>query len=65
MKKMVFRLILLKKIEFKKRYMYKQAKNFGFRDSRVVSCSQDLDELLNKYQGFSKEGNCNERYISD
>ena len=42
--------ILIGKIELKKRDMYRIAKRYGFTDSRVVSCSQDLDALLNRYQ---------------
>lgn len=42
--------ILLGKIKLKKREMYWSAKRFGFTDSRVVICSQDLDILLNRYQ---------------
>ncbi|QBP43138.1 aspartyl-phosphate phosphatase Spo0E family protein [Paenisporosarcina antarctica] len=38
------------KIKLKKRKMYRSAKRFGFTDSRVVTCSQDLDILLNRYQ---------------
>jgi len=49
MRNWIFRQILLMQIEFKQRDMYKKAKTFGFSDSRVVNCSQDLDELLNKY----------------
>lgn len=50
MKKLLLKNILLGKIELKKRDMYRSARRFGFRDSRVVTCSQELDALLNRYQ---------------
>ncbi len=35
--------------------MYKKANQLGFSHALVVACSQELDLLLNKYQGiFSK-----------
>lgn len=37
------------KIETKRRVMYKKAKDLGFTHPEVVDCSQELDELLNKY----------------
>lgn len=50
LKRFIFKNILMGKIELKKRNMYRSAKRFGFTDSRVVACSQDLDILLNRYQ---------------
>ena len=50
MKLSLIKNILLGKIKLKRRDMYKKARRFGLIDSRVVSCSQELDELLNKYQ---------------
>jgi len=47
---MLINYILLGKINVKKRDMYSKAKQFGFTDSRVVTCSQELDTLLNRYQ---------------
>lgn len=52
MKSWIIKSILLGKIVLKKRAMYRKAKLFGIKDSRVVTCSQNLDELLNKYQGI-------------
>lgn len=42
--------LLLGQIQVKKRDMYKKAKHFGFTHPCVISCSQELDALLNKYQ---------------
>ncbi len=42
--------ILLEHIQVKKREMYIKAKYYGMTDPRVVTCSQDLDMLLNQYQ---------------
>lgn len=41
---------LLFQIAIKRKIMYKKAKDYGFTHPTVVSCSQELDELLNKYQ---------------
>lgn len=41
---------LLLRIELKKKDMYRKAKNLGFTHPTVVTCSQELDELLNRYQ---------------
>lgn len=41
---------LLVQIAIKRKIMYRKAKNYGFTHPVVVSCSQELDELLNKYQ---------------
>lgn len=41
---------LLLRIELKKQDMYRKAKNLGFTHPVVVNCSQELDELLNRYQ---------------
>lgn len=37
------------RIEIKRIFMYKKAKDLGFTHPQVVNCSQELDELLNKY----------------
>ena len=44
--------VTLKKINSKKREMYKKAKQFGLIHPLVVACSQELDVLLNQYQGI-------------
>jgi stage 0 sporulation regulatory protein len=44
--------VTLKKINSKKREMYKKAKQFGLTHPLVVACSQELDVLLNQYQGI-------------
>ena len=36
-------------IEIKRKVMYKKAKDLGFTHPHVVHCSQELDDLLNKY----------------
>ncbi|MBD7944605.1 aspartyl-phosphate phosphatase Spo0E family protein [Psychrobacillus sp. FSL K6-2684] len=41
---------LLILISIKRKDMYKKAKNLGFTHPIVVACSQELDQLLNKYQ---------------
>lgn len=46
---------LLGQIILKKKVMYHRAKHFGYTHSSVISCSQELDMLLNQYhetQGF-------------
>nr|WP_075617738.1 aspartyl-phosphate phosphatase Spo0E family protein [Paenisporosarcina indica] len=43
---------LLGQIHVKKRDMYKKAKYFGYTHPCVITCSQELDTLLNKYQKF-------------
>ncbi|WP_342542343.1 aspartyl-phosphate phosphatase Spo0E family protein [Paenisporosarcina sp. FSL H8-0542] len=44
--------LLLKQINRKKKDMYKKAKQLGYTHSLVVTCSQELDQLLNQYQGM-------------
>ena len=56
MKMFILKNLLMGQIELKKRQMYRSAKRFGFTDSRVVTCSQNLDVLLNRYQEIN-EGN--------
>jgi stage 0 sporulation regulatory protein len=41
---------LLTQISIKRKDMYRKAKNFGLTHPIVVSCSQELDVLLNNYQ---------------
>ncbi|MFA9558839.1 aspartyl-phosphate phosphatase Spo0E family protein [Evansella sp. AB-rgal1] len=45
---------LLNQIKIKKDEMYVMAQKYGLNDERVVVCSQDLDSLLNKYQGIDE-----------
>ncbi|MFJ7951438.1 Spo0E family sporulation regulatory protein-aspartic acid phosphatase [Lysinibacillus sp. NPDC096418] len=41
--------ILKLAIEYKRKVMYKKAKDLGFTHPKVVMCSQELDALLNMY----------------
>ncbi|TQR15646.1 aspartyl-phosphate phosphatase Spo0E family protein [Psychrobacillus soli] len=41
---------LLLQIAIKRKIMYRKAKNYGFTHPTVVECSQELDQLLNRYQ---------------
>ena len=41
---------LLLRIELKKQEMYRKANVLGLTHPIVVTCSQELDELLNRYQ---------------
>ncbi|MBD8034929.1 aspartyl-phosphate phosphatase Spo0E family protein [Solibacillus sp. Sa1YVA6] len=49
MKIYLLKKMLKLRIELKRKYMYKKAKNLGYTHPQVVNCSQELDELLNKY----------------
>jgi len=42
----------LNQINLKKREMYKKAKLLGMTHPSVVACSQELDVMLNQYQGI-------------
>ncbi len=44
--------ILRGQIKWKRQDMYVKAKRFGFTHPLVVSCSQELDSLLNRYQSI-------------
>ncbi|MFJ7936813.1 Spo0E family sporulation regulatory protein-aspartic acid phosphatase [Sporosarcina sp. NPDC096371] len=44
--------ILSKQIKLKQHDMYAKANLFGFTHPIVIACSQELDGLLNRYQGF-------------
>ncbi|WP_017380518.1 aspartyl-phosphate phosphatase Spo0E family protein [Paenisporosarcina sp. TG-14] len=46
------KMLTLKQINSKKREMYNMAKHYGLVHPSVVACSQELDRLLNKYQGI-------------
>lgn len=49
MKRLLHRKVLKFLIEFKRKLMYKKAKDLGYTHPEVVNCSQELDDLLNKY----------------
>ncbi|MCT6922577.1 MULTISPECIES: aspartyl-phosphate phosphatase Spo0E family protein [Bacillales] len=50
MLKHFFQKIILKcRIEFKRKQMYKIAKDLGYTHPKVVESSQQLDTLLNSY----------------
>nr|WP_082337696.1 aspartyl-phosphate phosphatase Spo0E family protein [Lysinibacillus sp. FJAT-14745] len=44
-----FKQFLRMEIENKRKDMYKKAMDLGFTHPSVVDCSQELDDLLNKY----------------
>lgn len=44
--------ILMGRIKLKQRDMYTKAENLGYTHPSVVRCSQELDILLNRYQGL-------------
>ncbi len=46
--------ILLVQIKLKRQDMYMSAKHFGLSHPIVVACSQELDTLLNRYQGIKE-----------
>lgn len=50
---MMQKFILLQKITVLRKYMYMKAKKHGYTHPSVVSCSQRLDGLLNRYQKIS------------
>lgn len=52
MKTMGKKSLTLKQINSKKREMYMKAKSLGMTHPAVVACSQELDALLNQYQGI-------------
>lgn len=52
MKTVYKQMVLLRQINLKKKDMYKKAKHLGYTHALVVKCSQELDTLLNQYQGF-------------
>jgi len=54
MKKMQRKMFLLGKIILKKKIMYYRAKHLGITHSSVIACSQELDVLLNQYQGIQE-----------
>lgn len=52
MKTMDKKNLTLKQINLKKREMYMKAQHLGMTHPSVVACSQELDSLLNEYQGI-------------
>jgi stage 0 sporulation regulatory protein len=40
------------RIGIKRKVMYRRAKHFGYTHPFVVSCSQELDELINRYHSL-------------
>ncbi|MER2031077.1 MAG: aspartyl-phosphate phosphatase Spo0E family protein [Solibacillus sp.] len=53
MKTLLLKLILKLRIETKRKHMYKKANDLGFTHPEVVNCSQELDELLNKFSDIA------------
>lgn len=51
-KMVILRVVLLGRIKLKRKTMYMKAKSFGFTHPKVVAHSQDLDLLINRYQGI-------------
>ncbi|MCM3390072.1 MULTISPECIES: aspartyl-phosphate phosphatase Spo0E family protein [Bacillales] len=49
MRSKFYRQILKLLIEMKRKDMYKKANNLGFTHPETVTCSQELDALLNIY----------------
>ena len=49
-KKIPRKCILSSQIKLKQQDMYAKASLFGFTHPIVVACSQELDQLLDKYQ---------------
>ena len=50
MKIVLIKFILQGKINVKKRELYYEARHLSLTNPRVVTCSQELDSLLNNYQ---------------
>ena len=46
--------VALTQINNKKLEMYNKAKRFGMTHPAVVACSQELDAMLNRYQGIQR-----------
>ncbi|WP_081976227.1 aspartyl-phosphate phosphatase Spo0E family protein [Ureibacillus manganicus] len=49
MKDFLFKKVLKVAIEMKRKDMYKKAHDLGFTHPETVTCSQELDALLNVY----------------
>lgn len=50
-KSLMYEKALLIQIGIKRKAMYRKANMLGFTHPLVVACSQELDQLLNRYQG--------------
>lgn len=50
---------LMVRIDIKRKDMYRKAKKLGFTHPLVVSVSQELDQLLNRYQEKYNNQNLN------
>lgn len=46
--------VAVMQINRKKHEMYQKAKDFGMTHPVVVACSQELDMMLNQYQGIEQ-----------
>lgn len=53
MKSLLLKILLKLRIESKRKHMYKKANDLGFTHPEVVNCSQELDELLNKFSDIA------------
>ena len=53
MRSLSLKIILKLKIESKRNHLYIKANTLGFTHPEVVKCSQELDELLNKYSDIA------------
>ncbi|MCM3721625.1 aspartyl-phosphate phosphatase Spo0E family protein [Solibacillus isronensis] len=53
MKFLLLKKLLKLRIETKRKLMYQKANDLGFTHPEVVNCSQELDELLNKYSDIA------------
>lgn len=60
------KLMLLGQIKLKQRIMYNRATKLGRTHSSVISCSQELDILLNRYQDihFGNKEECQYSKVS-
>lgn len=45
-------IILKLRIETKRKHLYKKAYDLGLTHPEVINCSQELDQLLNKYSNL-------------
>ena len=54
--------MLLGQIKLKQRAMYNKATKLGRTHSSVIACSQELDILLNRYQGIQFSNKMESQY---
>jgi len=47
---------LIQQMEVKRKEMIRSASIYGFTSSETVTCSQELDRLINTYQFLFSEG---------